>query len=185
MDLACGDGRTTCLLRQLGMEVQPFDMFPQVYKLDDRPRPLDLQKPLPIADASVDVVVLQEVLEHLPNHLFTLQEIARILRPGGELFLTTPTRSSLVSKISHRLFESETLKEPPCGRIRGVWSDAASGVRCFGHLFMTGVQQLRAMDLIAGFRKFQVHRSAVSRSSMALLWLLYPLIWAVSRRAMC
>lgn len=45
---------------------------------------------LPVATASVDVVVLFEVLEHVPDHVRALTEIARVLRPGGRLFLSVP-----------------------------------------------------------------------------------------------
>lgn len=50
----------------------------------------DLERPLPIPDASVDVVVSASVLEHLSESGRTLQmrEIQRILRPGGRAVLT-------------------------------------------------------------------------------------------------
>jgi SAM-dependent methyltransferase len=184
VDLACGDGRTTHLLRTLGASVTAYDMFPDYSKLPDRPKFVDLQQPLPIPDASVDLVVLQEVLEHLPNQALPLQEIARILVPGGELFLTTPTRSSLVSKLAHLAFESETLREVPAGQISGVWIDPTDGRRYFGHLFLVGVQQLRALGLIAGFRAMTVHRSEISRSSAWLFPILFPFVYLTSHRAM-
>jgi len=184
IDLACGDGRTTHLLRSLGATVVPYDLFPDICKLPDRPQYVDLQQPLPIADASADLIVLQEVIEHLPNQLLPLQEIARVLKPGGELFLTTPSRSSLVSKLCYLGFESENLKGPPCGQIDGVWFDPATGHRYFGHLFLIGVQQLRALALIAGFRSMTVHPSEISRSSAWLFPLLYPIVFLISYLAM-
>lgn len=44
---------------------------------------------LPIEDASAEVVVCTEVLEHDPAFWLTLAEVRRILRPGGRLLLTT------------------------------------------------------------------------------------------------
>jgi SAM-dependent methyltransferase len=183
LDLACGDGRTTHLLRSLGATVAPYDLFPDICKLPDRPEFVDLQQPLPIPDNSVDFVVLQEVLEHLPNQLHPLQEIARVLKPGGELFLTTPTRSSLISKLCHLGFESENMKSPPNGQINGVWFDPVTGHRYFGHLFLIGVQQLRALALIAGFKKMALHPSEISKSSAWLFPFLYPFVFLVSYRA--
>ena len=50
---------------------------------------------LPFAAASLDTVCLWDVIEHVPRHsepaLFA--EIARVLRPGGCLYLSTPCRS--------------------------------------------------------------------------------------------
>ncbi len=42
---------------------------------------------LPFADASIDVVTMNSALHHIPNPQLILLEIARILRPGGLLFI--------------------------------------------------------------------------------------------------
>lgn len=46
----------------------------------------------PYADASFDVVVLNEVLEHVPDEVTVLREIARVLVPGGVLLVFSPNR---------------------------------------------------------------------------------------------
>jgi 2-polyprenyl-3-methyl-5-hydroxy-6-metoxy-1,4-benzoquinol methylase len=47
---------------------------------------------LPLADASRDVVVSFETLEHLPDQQRFLEEVRRVLRPGGLLIISTPDR---------------------------------------------------------------------------------------------
>lgn len=183
VDLACGDGRTTYLLRKMGAVVSPYDIFPESCKLpDDTPQFADVGQTLPIADESADLVILQEVIEHLPNQLFALQEICRVLKPGGELFLTTPSRSSLVARLSYLCFESEGLKGTPWGSVDGVWG-RDGGRRYYGHLFLIGAQQLRALALIAGFKSIEIKRTDISRSSVALMLIFYPVILLVSLRA--
>ena len=44
---------------------------------------------------SFDVVTLMDVIEHLPDPCALVDEIYRVLRPGGALFLTTPNFGSL------------------------------------------------------------------------------------------
>jgi len=45
---------------------------------------------IPEPDASFDGVMCIEVLEHLPDPISALRELARLLRPGGTLILTAP-----------------------------------------------------------------------------------------------
>jgi SAM-dependent methyltransferase len=45
---------------------------------------------LPFPDATFDVVVCSEVLEHIPDDLAAMSELARVLRPGGTMAITVP-----------------------------------------------------------------------------------------------
>ena len=51
---------------------------------------IDLNQSLPFPDKSFDVVVMAEVLEHLPYPLITLSEIKRILKENGEFIGNLP-----------------------------------------------------------------------------------------------
>lgn len=44
----------------------------------------------PLADASIDAVLLTQVLEHVADRKLLVEEISRVLRPGGTLLLTVP-----------------------------------------------------------------------------------------------
>jgi SAM-dependent methyltransferase len=45
---------------------------------------------LPFADATFDRVLCSEVLEHIPNDVAAMTELARVLRPGGTMAITIP-----------------------------------------------------------------------------------------------
>ncbi len=45
---------------------------------------------IPEADGSFDAVLCTEVLEHVPDPVSALHELARLVRPGGWLILTAP-----------------------------------------------------------------------------------------------
>lgn len=45
---------------------------------------------LPLADESVDTILCTEVMEHVPNPEKTIEEFARVLRPGGTVITTAP-----------------------------------------------------------------------------------------------
>ncbi len=45
---------------------------------------------IPSPDSTFDVVLCTEVLEHVPDPLAALRELARLVRPGGTVVLTAP-----------------------------------------------------------------------------------------------
>jgi SAM-dependent methyltransferase len=53
--------------------------------------------PYPFSDSSFDHVLMQDVLEHVESPIAVLEELHRILRPGGHLQLRTPHFSSVLA----------------------------------------------------------------------------------------
>ena len=50
---------------------------------------------IPFSDAKFDSVVCTQVFEHLPHPYRGAREIARVLKPGGQLLLTVPQMNEL------------------------------------------------------------------------------------------
>ncbi len=61
---------------------------------------------LPFADASVDALVMQDVLHHLPHPLEFFREAQRVLSPGGRVILTEPYISP-VSRVVYGMVHPE------------------------------------------------------------------------------
>jgi 2-polyprenyl-3-methyl-5-hydroxy-6-metoxy-1,4-benzoquinol methylase len=51
----------------------------------------NLDNPLPFDEGHFDYVTLLAILEHLGNPEEVMRELHRVLKPGGTLFITTPT----------------------------------------------------------------------------------------------
>lgn len=71
-----------------------------------------------LPDASADLVYMGDVLEHVPDCRSTLEQVARVLAPGGCLFLRGPiTTNSLARRIGLAVYgvfgEDIVLREPP------------------------------------------------------------------------
>jgi SAM-dependent methyltransferase len=73
----------------IGIDVDPAVLANPV--VDER-LTVPADGPLPLADASVDLVVAKSVLEHIERPETAAAEIARVLRPGGWFCAWTPNR---------------------------------------------------------------------------------------------
>lgn len=58
----------------------------------------DISKKLPFQDRSFDTIILSDVLEHIPYPRDLVREVARVLRPGGNVLINVP--------FIHRLHEA-------------------------------------------------------------------------------
>lgn len=56
---------------------------------------------IPVPDESFDLIVCTEVLEHVPEPILAVKEMARILKQGGRLLITAPLGSFLHQEPYH------------------------------------------------------------------------------------
>ena len=100
VDLGAGTGLLTELAWRWGLSVEGYEgsQFAVESALARCPglpiRQHALESALPIASDSVGTVVMNQVIEHLAVETasLVLAEVRRILRPGGRLFVFSPSR---------------------------------------------------------------------------------------------
>ncbi len=93
LELGCGAGSLTYLLRQAGFDAAGLELGPAAIELARDHFGVEVHRgPLEALadDRPFDAIVGVDVLEHLPDPLATITLCARRLNPGGLLFLQTP-----------------------------------------------------------------------------------------------
>ena len=152
LDLGCGGGRHAFEAYRRGAEVVAFDAdhgeLRQVASLTAAMAEAGETPPaaraavtrgdataMPFPDASFDRVIAAEVLEHIPADQRAMDEIARVLRPGGLAAITVP--AWLPERICWRL--SDDYHNTPGGHVR-IYTRAEmqsklarAGLRVSGH----------------------------------------------------
>ena len=109
LDIACGEGYGSALIARHAAHVTGADISPTTIRhartqyaghanLDFREADCAA---LPFADASFDVVVSFETLEHIEAQEAFLDEIRRVLRPGGVVAISCPNKAEYSDKRDH------------------------------------------------------------------------------------
>jgi SAM-dependent methyltransferase len=128
LDLGCGQGELLELAAGRGLRGMGLDYArgnAAAVAAGGRPALVaDLTRPLPLRDASLDGATLVEVIEHIVNAEALVAELARVIRPGGWLLVTTPNVAHLTYRWRaltghppkqegrhYRFFTRETLAE--------------------------------------------------------------------------
>ena len=123
LDLSCGDAVLLSELAKDGCECTGTRYKDGDYIIKGNAvhsavkilRDVDLDEPLPFDDKTFDLVVLQEVLEHLPCHVRIIKEAVRVIRDGGTLIFSTPNLHRLHSRANFLLTGAHKLKRRRIG----------------------------------------------------------------------
>ena len=96
VDCGCGAGDYVQALRQLGADAWGIEYSRE--KLAKAPAPVagrvavgDLHH-ISLGEGTMDVALLNEVLEHVPDDRRALREVHRVLKPGGLVLIFSPNR---------------------------------------------------------------------------------------------
>jgi SAM-dependent methyltransferase len=109
LDIACGEGYGSALIARHAAQVTGADISPTAiaHALERYAGAANLDfreadcAALPFADASFDVVVSFETLEHIAAQEAFLDEIRRVLRPDGLVVISCPNKAEYSDKRDH------------------------------------------------------------------------------------
>lgn len=182
VDMPAGNGVTAKILKDIGAKPLAFDLFPEYFTVEGiKCERADILEGLPMADGSADYAICQEGIEHFSDQFKALKSFNRVLKPGGGLIITTPNYSNLRARMSYFLSESERFNSiMPPNEIDSIWMNKQdiSNEIYFGHIFLIGIQKLRVLARLAGFRIKHIQPTRVKTTSLLLFIFTYPFIVA-------
>ncbi len=178
LDFPSGNGVSLQVLQEAGYAPVGADLFPELNRFEGATvLKADLSKPLPFESDHFDLILCQEGIEHVGNQDFVFNELSRILKLNGRLLMTTPNYSSLKSRMSYLLTESEAFgRIMPANEVDSIWLSGKNNDLYFGHVFLTGFLRLRLFGLLSGLDFQKLHPARLNYTSLFLFPLLYPFI---------
>ncbi len=160
LDIGCGEG-DFCLKVQsefAAKEIVGIDISEKaVIRANERGvKALSLnvsEDPIPFPEASFDAVFCGEVIEHLFDPDYLLDEVLRVLKKGGLFIITTPNLASWYNRIvlmmGYQPFFTEVSTRGGVGHLFSFWLNA-------GHIRLF---TLRALKEILMKHNFTIERS--------------------------
>ena len=101
-----------------------------------------------------------------------------MIKDGGSLFITTPNYSSMRARLAYYLGEAEHYHMMPPNEMQSIWlADGEKDEIYYGHIFLIGIQKLRVIAELTGFRIKRLIDVRGNITSLLLMILAYPFMW--------
>ncbi len=104
LDLGSGEGGTSSILSN-GNNVISMDIsLERLQRQKDKNKNYDLilgdAIRLPFKNSSFDLIILQDVIEHVQSPAVLINNISIVLKPGGIVYVSTPNKHSILNLIA-------------------------------------------------------------------------------------
>ena len=160
LDLCCGNGhhlkKFVRAARATGIDIS--DAAIEFAKQGPRPPHVSFQQMdahrLTFDDASFDIVIFNDFIEHVHDAGQVLSEASRVTRPGGLLYVTVANRNSLHLVMTRKLGFTEFrtnhhhIREFNAGEARQLLADAGYTVQRHGGIFLYAYWGIPGIDQI-------------------------------------
>ena len=168
LDVGAGHGAFTKRIHDLGYDISACDLFPEIFMFDKiECKKVDITQPFPYLNNSFDLVIAIEVSEHIIDHEVFFKELSRIVKPDGQIYLSTPNILSLKSRMRflfrgfYYSFEPLELKN-------------YDGLQ---HVASLTLDQYNYVAVKNGFREANINIDRKQSSSKWLFLVLFPFIY--------
>ncbi|MEU6259429.1 methyltransferase domain-containing protein [Streptomyces sp. NPDC047043] len=153
LDVGCGDGSAGAVAARVlaGHRIVGVDWSQDALRRAARRLPQVVRGELsggglPFASGSADAVLFSEVVEHLVDPDGALDELHRVLRPGGHLMLSTPNLAAWYNRALLLAGVQPVFSEVSLRRVHG-----RPGSQVVGHLRLFTARALREFVTASGF----------------------------------
>lgn len=141
LDVGCGDGGLAKLMQDaLGAEVYGTDISAKGVEIANkkgiRAKVADLSKEIPFEDNYFDLIIANELIEHLVNPDLFLRECNRVLKKDGAILIATPNLSFWLNRLLFLLGVYPIFLEASTERKVGLgfFSKFSYGFQPVGHI---------------------------------------------------
>jgi SAM-dependent methyltransferase len=98
LDIGCGRGHFLYLMKKKGWDVSGTELCPDLARGIEAAYDIRVTTHPDLPDASVDLITMNHVFEHLSSPIEFLSECSRMLKPGGLLVIAVPNYDSWQSR---------------------------------------------------------------------------------------
>ncbi|MBD3238370.1 MAG: methyltransferase domain-containing protein [Candidatus Moranbacteria bacterium] len=169
LDLGCGRGAVSAALVKKGLRVFGVDVNHKALK-EARKRGLkvkkaDLETGLPFKKFKFDLILANDIIEHIYDWQGLAQELNRVLRPAGKIIIVTPNHFDIRSRLA--ILGGRGIVHWSSRQ----WTTAAQ----YGHIRFLKLQELEAFWQAQGFyphkRRFNYMAGGLLPQKLTPKWL--------------